>query len=69
MIDVWVDSEGRARRVVTTDAAMGTDAGWVTTTEYFDFGLEADIQAPPAAEVVGVGGIGAHHGEAYGRGR
>ena len=51
-IDVWVDSEGRARRVVTTDAAMGTDAGWVTTTEYFDFGLEVDIQAPPAAEVL-----------------
>jgi len=52
MMDVWVDSEGRARRVVTTDATMGTDAGWVTTTEYFDFGLEAEIQAPPAAEVL-----------------
>jgi hypothetical protein len=51
-IDVWVDSEGRARRIVTIDAAMGTDAGWVTTTEYFDFGLEVDIQAPPVAEVL-----------------
>jgi hypothetical protein len=52
VIDVWVDSEGRARRVVTTDGTTSTDAGWTTTTEYFDFGLEVDIQAPPAAEVL-----------------
>jgi hypothetical protein len=52
VIDVWVDSEGRARRVVTTDATIGADAGWVSTTEYFDFGLETVIQAPPAAEVL-----------------
>jgi hypothetical protein len=25
---------------------------WVTTTEYFDLGLRAEIQAPPAAEVL-----------------
>jgi hypothetical protein len=52
VIDVWVDSEGRARRVVTTEETPGADEGWVTTTEYFDFGLEAEIQAPPAAEVL-----------------
>ena len=52
MIDVWVDSEGRARRVVTTAGTPGAEEGWVTTTEYFDFGLEVDIQAPPAAEVL-----------------
>ena len=52
VIDVWVDSEARARRVVTTDGALGAEEGWVTTTEYFDFGLEVDIQAPPAAEVL-----------------
>lgn len=52
MMDVWVDSEGRARRVVTTDGTLGAEEGWVTTTEYFDFGLEVDIQAPPRAEVL-----------------
>jgi hypothetical protein len=55
-IDVWVDSEGRARRVVATDEMPGVEDGmngrWVTTTEYFDFGLRAEIQAPPAAEVL-----------------
>jgi hypothetical protein len=53
-IDVWVDSEGRARRLVTTDKTPGAEEGrgWVTTAEYFDFGLEAEIQAPPAAEVL-----------------
>jgi hypothetical protein len=52
MMDVWVDSEGRARRVVTTDGTLDAEVGSVTTTEYFDFGLEIDIQAPPAAEVL-----------------
>jgi hypothetical protein len=55
-IDVWIDSEGRARRVVTTDRSPGAEVGmtsdWVTTTEFFDFGLETDIQPPPAAEVL-----------------
>jgi hypothetical protein len=55
-IDVWVDSDGLVRRVVTSES--WTDGGEVlatesvTTTEYFDFGLEADIQAPPVAEVI-----------------
>jgi hypothetical protein len=52
MIDVWVDSEGRARRVVSTDETLHAETGSVTTTEYFDFGLEYDIQAPPVAEVL-----------------
>ena len=32
--------------------ALGAEEGWITTTEYFDFGLEVEIQAPPAAEVL-----------------
>jgi hypothetical protein len=55
-LDVWVDSEGRARRLVSTDKTPGAEEGmtgvWVTTIEYFDFGLEAEIQAPPSAEVL-----------------
>ena len=51
-IEVWVDSEGRARRVVTTDETLDAEVGSLTTTEYFDFGLNVDIQAPPAAEVL-----------------
>jgi hypothetical protein len=51
-MDVWVDSEGRARRVVATDEMLDAEVGSVTTTEYFDFGLEYDIQAPPAVEVL-----------------
>lgn len=26
--------------------------GWVTTTEFFDFGLETDIQPPPGPELL-----------------
>jgi len=56
-IDVWVDSDGLVRRVVTAESSQaaageGAAAEWLTTTEYFDFGLEVQIQPPPAAEVV-----------------
>ena len=55
-IDVWIDSDGLVRRIVNTDNLPGTDeeltGGWVTTTEYFDFGLEVKIQPPPATELM-----------------
>jgi hypothetical protein len=54
-IDVWIDSEGRARRVVATDEPSDFEegvGGWIATTEYFDFGVEVEIQAPPATEVL-----------------
>jgi len=55
-IEVWIDAEGLARRIVTSDTLPRTDETMpdqtVTTTEYFDFGVETDIQPPPAAEVM-----------------
>ena len=51
-IDVWVDSDGLVRRIVTAESSPGAAMEWQTTTEFFDFGLDAEIQPPPAAEVV-----------------
>lgn len=65
LVDVWVDGEGLVRRVRTARTyELPADErfpelpdGWgsstsVTTTEYFDFGVEVDIQAPPESEVI-----------------
>ena len=58
--DLWIDAEGRLRRVtqvvdltkstgVSTGAAQG---GKITTTmEFFDFGTEVEVVAPPDAEI------------------
>lgn len=56
-IELWTDAEGLARRVVTTTSSYDPDtrvtARSVTTTEYFDFGVEVEVEPPPADEVVG----------------
>ena len=54
-VEVWVDAADVTRRVVTTSTTdvprFGTHRS-VTTTEYFDFGVAAEIEPPPAAEVI-----------------
>lgn len=55
-IDVWVDAHGLARRLVRTTepdrAELRMRHRTVTTTEYFDFGVEAAIEPPAASEVI-----------------
>jgi hypothetical protein len=63
-VDVWVDGDGLVRRVRTRRTYEPPEheqfelpEGWdsstsVTTTEYFDFGVEVEIHPPPASEVV-----------------
>ncbi len=64
-VEVWVDEQGRTRRVLTTIAlpdglpgaaapapSASAGAGSVAATiEFYDFGVAADIAAPPAGEV------------------
>ncbi len=57
-VEVWVDDDGLVRRIVeevTAPAGFAAPGApmptYVTTTEFFDFGVEADIEAPPADEV------------------
>ena len=56
-IDIWVGSDGLERRVVTTTRYADTGFGFpdgasVTTADYLDYGLEPQIDTPPAAAVV-----------------
>jgi hypothetical protein len=45
-VDVWIDGDGIVRRIaVEDDSAEGT-------IEFYDFGGDVDVEAPPADEVV-----------------
>jgi hypothetical protein len=54
VVDVWVGEDGLVRRVVTTTRNGVGQPSFesVATAEYLDYGLEANIEAPPAAEVL-----------------
>ncbi len=65
-IDVWIDAEGRVRRVelrLDPPATGGALAGWATTTfELFDVGEPIEITPPSPADVLGSPGTGAPPG-------
>ena len=51
-VDVWIDDDGLVRRQeMTFDAAIAAEpTATVTTLEFFDYGADVDIEAPPADE-------------------
>jgi hypothetical protein len=51
-VDVWIDDEGFVRRIELEDD------GSPATIEFFDFGVEVDIEAPPADQVADESSIG-----------
>jgi len=48
VIDAWIDEDGLVRRVRVPQ----TDGAEPTIIDLFDFGVEVDVEAPPAAEIV-----------------
>jgi hypothetical protein len=65
LVDVWVDGDGLVRRVRTSQSYEPPEregfpelpGDWgsftsITTTEFFDFGVDVDIHTPPESEVV-----------------
>ncbi len=56
-MEIWLDDEGRARRYEYDQPlpSSGTVQGTQTvTTEYYDFGVEVDVEPPPADQVIDV---------------
>jgi hypothetical protein len=63
-VEVWIDGDGLVRRTRThwtfepdelSEMPLPTDPGdysSLTTTEYFDFGVEVHIEPPPESEVI-----------------
>jgi hypothetical protein len=47
-VDVWIDGDGQARKIaMSVDAKTGKIA---TSIEYYDFGTDVSVQAPPASD-------------------
>lgn len=52
--EVWIDDEGLARRLKTTD--WSTENPQPGTVDFFDFGIKTNIEAPPLDQVTDVSG-------------
>lgn len=57
-VEVWLDDEGRTRRMrmdqaipETAGMSMPPDAAVVTTIELYDFGVDETVEVPPADDV------------------
>jgi hypothetical protein len=55
-VDVWVDEEGRTVKLSTNGG--GSEDNFSFSLEFFDFGAELDISAPPSSDVGSLGGFG-----------
>jgi hypothetical protein len=47
-VDVWIDADGQARKITTSVDAQS--ASIATSIEYYDFGTDVAVQAPPASD-------------------
>jgi len=55
-VDVWIDNEGRARRMTTkvssaSTASAATATEFSTTIEFYDFGTKVTVDVPPNDQV------------------
>jgi hypothetical protein len=55
-VDVWVDEQGRTVKLSTNGG--GSESNFSFSLEFFDFGAELDISAPPSSDVGSLGGFG-----------
>jgi hypothetical protein len=53
-VDVWIDGEGLTRRV-RYEQKMPDGSTMTMTQEFYDFGVEVDVEPPPASQVLDIG--------------
>jgi hypothetical protein len=56
-LDVWIDDDGMARRMKYEQplpSAGGEEGAMELTMEFFDFGVDVDVEPPPADEVIDI---------------
>ena len=57
-VDVWVDAQGRTVKLSTVGG--GSENKFSLSLEFFDFGADLNISAPPASDVGSLGGLGSN---------
>jgi hypothetical protein len=50
-VELWIDDESRVRRIRLREGAAANES-MVMTIEFFDYGVEVDVQPPPADQVI-----------------
>jgi hypothetical protein len=50
-VELWIDEESRVRRIRLPEGADANES-MVMTIEFFDYGVEVDVQPPPADQVI-----------------
>ena len=61
-MDVWIDEDGRARRLAMDYTMTMGGAGKVRmqmAIDYFDFGVEVDVEPPPAGQTMDISELAA----------
>jgi hypothetical protein len=56
-LDVWIDDDGMARRMKYDQplpSAGGEEGAMELTMEFFDFGVDVDVEPPPSDEVIDI---------------
>jgi LppX_LprAFG lipoprotein len=53
-LEVWIDGEGLTRRM-RYEQKMPDGSSMTLTQELYDFGVEVDVEAPPASDVLDLG--------------
>jgi hypothetical protein len=56
-LDVWIDGDGMARRMKYEQplpSAGGEEGAMELTMEFFDFGVDVDVEPPPSDEVIDI---------------
>jgi hypothetical protein len=49
-VDIWIDGESRLRRIAMTRFSGSSE--WSLTLDLFDYGVDVDVEAPPAGELI-----------------
>jgi hypothetical protein len=52
-VDVWIDDQGRTRRM-SYEQTMDDGSAMKLTQEYYDFGADVDVTTPPADQVLDI---------------
>jgi hypothetical protein len=52
-VELWIDDENRLRRIrLIEETGTGGGPAAIVTAELFDFGVEVDVEAPPADQLI-----------------